>query len=192
MTTGPARLRDRVGIVTRIRSPRKMIEQEEVAPLMTAAERTISTIDELKALIGQALGVSGWLTITQERVNAFAEATGDHQWIHVDVERAKASPLGGTIAHGYLTLSMLPALRQHEWTGVSVDLNAKMVINYGSNRVRYISPVPVGKRIRLRTQLVSVDEVQPGVYQTVNQQTVEIEGQERPAMVAETVGRTYL
>ena len=159
---------------------------------MTAGERTITTLDEWKALVGQEVGVSGWLTITQERVNAFADATGDHQWIHVDEERAKASPLGGTIAHGYLTLSLLPMLRGHEWSGVNINLGSKMVINYGSNRVRFVSPVLVGKRIRMRSQLVSVDEVSPGVYQSVSQATIEIEGQERPAMVAETVGRTYL
>ena len=157
-----------------------------------AVPQTISTIDEWKALVGQEVGVSGWLLITQERVNDFADATGDHQWIHVDEERAKASPLGGTIAHGYLTLSLLPMLRGHEWSGVNINLGSKMAINYGSNRVRFVSPVPVGKRIRLRSQLVSVDEVSPGVYQSVSQATIEVEGQEKPAMVAETVGRTYL
>jgi acyl dehydratase len=159
---------------------------------MTTAERTISTVDEWKGLVGQELGVSGWLEVTQERVNAFADATGDHQWIHVDVERAKASPLGGPIAHGYLTLSLLPMLRGHAWSGVRIELGAKMVINYGSNRVRFISPVHVGKRIRMRSQLMSVEEVSPRVYQSVSQATIEIEGQEKPAMVAETVGRTYL
>ena len=157
-----------------------------------AVPQTISTIDEWKALVEQEVGVSGWLTITQERVNDFADATGDHQWIHVDEERAKASPLGGTIAHGYLTLSLLPMLRGHEWSGVNINLGSKMIINYGSNRVRFVSPVPVGKRIRLRSRLVSVDEVSPGVYQSVSQATIEVEGQEKPAMVAETVGRTYL
>lgn len=159
---------------------------------MTTAARTISTLDEWRGLVGQELGVSGWLEITQDRVNAFADATGDHQWIHVDVERATASPLSGPIAHGYLTLSLLPMLRGHEWSGVRIELGATMVINYGSNRVRFISPVHVGKRIRMRSQLVSVDEVSPGVYQSVSLATIEIEGQEKPAMVAETVGRTYL
>jgi acyl dehydratase len=159
---------------------------------MSSETRTISTLDEWTALAGQEVGVSGWLLITQERVNAFADATDDHQWIHVDPERAKASPLGGTIAHGYLTLSLLPMLRGYEWSGVNIDIGSKMVINYGSNRVRFVSPVPVGKRIRLRSKLVSVEEVSPGVYQSVSLSTIEIEGQERPAMVAETVGRTYV
>jgi acyl dehydratase len=156
------------------------------------ATKTIETIDDLKAMIGQELGVGGWLEVEQKDVDAFADLTGDHQWIHVDRERASASDLGGTIAHGYMTLSILPRLRQQPWDGVTVDLRPKMGLNYGMNRVRFISPVHVGKRIRVRTKLLSVDEVLPNVYQTVYQQTVEIEGQEKPAMVAETVGRTYL
>ncbi len=159
---------------------------------MTATEKTITSIDELKAMIGQEMGVSGWLEITQERVNQFADVTEDHQWIHVEVERARASPLGGPIAHGYLTLSLLPGLRGHEWQGVRMDLGSKMAINYGLNRVRFISPVHVGKRIRMRSKLLSVEEVQPNVYQSVSENTIEIEGQERPAMVAESIGRTYL
>ena len=140
-------------------------------------------------MIGQEMGVSGWVEMTQERVNTFADVTGDHQWIHVDVERAKASPLGGPIAHGYLTLSMLPVLRRQDWRACSVDLGAKMAINYGLNRVRFISPVHVGKRIRLRTKLLSVDEVQPDVYQMISRNRRD-RGQERPAMVAESIGPT--
>jgi acyl dehydratase len=153
--------------------------------------RTIETIEELKELVGQELGVGGWVEITQERVNAFADVTGDHQWIHVDTERAAKTPFGGTIAHGFLTLSLLPMLRR-EWEGIKVDLHAKMGINYGLNRVRFISPVRVGKRIRLRSKLLDVADVAPNVYQMTYQQTVEIEGEERPAMVAETLGRQYL
>jgi acyl dehydratase len=160
--------------------------------MMTTTQKTVNSVDELKAMIGQEMGVSAWVEMTQERVNAFADVTGDHQWIHVDVERAKASPLGGPIAHGYLTLSMLPVLRGQDWQGVKVDLGSKMAINYGLNRVRFISPVHVGKRIRLRSKLLSVDEVQPNIYQTVSENTIEIEGQEKPAMVAESIGRTYL
>ena len=159
---------------------------------MAATEKSVKSIDELKALIGQETGVSGWLEITQDRVNQFADVTEDHQWIHVDVERAKASPLGGPIAHGYLTLSLLPGLRGHEWQGVKMELGAKMGINYGLNRVRFITPVHVGKRVRLRSKLLSVEEVQPNVYQMIWENTVEIEGSERPAMVAESIGRTYL
>ena len=156
------------------------------------ATKTVETIDDLKALVGEEVGVGGWVEIKQEQVDAFADLTGDHQWIHVDRERAKASELGGTIAHGYMTLSILPLLRQQEWQGVTMNLKPKMGLNYGMNRVRFISPVHVGKRIRLRTKLLSVDEIQPNIYQTCYQQTIEIEGQEKPAMVAETLGRTYL
>ena len=159
---------------------------------MTATTPTITTVDELKAMIGQEMGVSAWVEMTQERVNAFADVTGDHQWIHVDVERAKASPLRGPIAHGFLTLSLLPVLRHEGWEGATLDLKPKMSINYGLNKVRFISPVHVGKRIRLRSKLLSVEEVQPNVYQMISQNTIEIDGQEKPAMVAESIGRTYL
>ncbi len=156
-----------------------------------ATTRTIETIDELKELVGQELGVGGWFQITQERVDAFADVTGDHQWIHVDPARAANTPFGGTIAHGHLTLSIQSLLRQ-DWEGIQVDLHPKMGINYGLNRVRFISPVRVGKRIRLRTKLLSVEEAGSDAYQLTYQQTVEIEGQERPAMVAETIVRLYL
>ncbi len=155
-------------------------------------DRTIERIEELKPLVGQELGYGDWLEVTQERVNAFAEVSGDFQWIHIDRERAATeTKFGGTIAHGALTLSMIPALRQG-WHGVKVDLHAKMGINYGLNRVRFISPVRVGKRIRMRTKLLSVEDVEPNVCQMIYQQTVEIEGEQRPAMVAETISRQYL
>ena len=153
--------------------------------------RTVETIEELKELVGQELGVGRWLEMTQERVDAFADATGDHQWIHVDPERAAKTPFGGTIAHGFLTLSLLPLLRR-EWEGIRVDLHPKMGINYGLNRVRFISPVRVGRRIRLRTRLLGVEDVAPDILQVTYQQTIEIEGEERPAMVAESIGRQYL
>jgi len=153
--------------------------------------KIVATIDELKVLAGQELGVGQWLEITQERVDAFAEVSGDHQYIHVDPERAASTPFGGTIAHGFLTLSLLPTLRR-DWLGITVDLHPKMSINYGLNRVRFISPVRVGKRIRLRSRLLKVDDIGPNVYQLTYEQSIEIEGEDRPAMVAETVGRAYL
>lgn len=156
-----------------------------------ATTRTIENIDELKALVGEELGVGGWYEVTQDQVNAFADVTGDHQWIHVDTERAAKSQFGGTIAHGLLTLSMSPLLRS-EWEGVRIDLHPKMGINYGLNRVRFISPVRVGKRIRLRSKLMEITDVSPNVYQMIQQHTVEIEGEEKPAMVAEGISRTYL
>ena len=156
-----------------------------------ATTRTVDTVDELKTLVGQELGVGDWVEITQDRVNQFADVTGDHQWIHVDVERAKASPLGGPIAHGFLTLSLIPMLGQVR-DGIKVSIPHKQVFNYGLNRVRFISPVKVGSRVRMRTTLQNVEEVGPGALQITNLQTIEIEGGERPAMVAESLVRFYL
>ena len=153
--------------------------------------RTVETIEELKTLVGQELGVGPWLEITQERVDAFADVTGDHQHIHVDPARAARTPFGGTIAHGFLTLSLLPLLGR-EREGTRIDLHSKMGVNYGLTRVRFVTPVRVGKRVRLRTTLLAVDEVAPQVYQLTQQQTVEIEGEAKPALVAETIGRAYL
>ena len=145
-------------------------------------------IADLKDKVGQELGSSNWHEITQERIDVFAEATDDHQWIHVDPEMAAQGPFGTTVAHGFLTLSLAPVLMSEVWSFEDVGMG----INYGLNRVRFISPVRVGKRIRLRTRLLGVDEAQPNVYQMTYQQTVEIEGEERPAMVAESIGRSYL
>jgi len=149
----------------------------------------VRTVDELKALIGQETGLGKWFLIEQERVNQFADVTGDHQFIHVDPERAAKTPFGGTVAHGYLTLSLSPMLGQGR-EGVRVELGTRMVVNMGTNRVRFPGPVPVGKRVRLRTKLLAVD-AQEKYVEVVNQQTVEVEGQERPGMVAETVMRHY-
>ncbi len=140
--------------------------------------------DELAGAVGADLGESDWLEVTQERVDLFAEATGDHQWIHVDPERAAAGPFGGTIAHGYLTLSLvnhfLPQLV--EVHGIS------MGVNYGTEKVRFPAPVPVGSRIRGRGVLAAADEVAGGVQARITV-TVEIEGQEKPACVVETLSR---
>ena len=149
--------------------------------------RTVQTVDELKALVGQELGVGDWLDLTQERVNQFADVTGDHQWIHVDVERATASPL----AHGYLTLSLIPLLGESR-RGVKISLPYKQVFNYGLNRARFITPVKVGARVRMRTMLQGLEEIGPGVIQLTNIQTIEIEGSDRPAMVAEMLVRFYV
>ncbi len=142
-------------------------------------------LDQLRAAVGSHLGYSDWLEITQERVDLFADATGDHQWIHVDVERAKAeSPFGGPIAHGYLTLSLsnyfLPQVV--EVRGISAG------VNYGANKVRFPAPVPVGSRLRGGVELASVDEVAGGV-QTTMVITVEIEGSPKPACVIESLSR---
>jgi acyl dehydratase len=157
----------------------------------TSSSTTITSVDQLKQLVGTVTRVGDWHTVTQEEINAFADATGDHQWIHVDPERARNGPFGGTIAHGYWTLSAAPFIMRGG-EGVQIRLPSRMGINYGLNRVRFISPVHVGKRIRARAKLISVDEVQPNVIQQVSEITVEIEGETKPAMVAESVTRAYL
>lgn len=136
--------------------------------------------------VGTELGLSAWHEITQERVNLFAEATGDHQWIHVNPELARQGPFGGPIAHGYLTLSMLPMLLGDLIRSEGVAL----AVNYGLNRVRFTSPVPVGARVRAVASLKEFEEVSGGV-QLVLAVRVEIEGQEKPALVAETITRLY-
>jgi acyl dehydratase len=154
-------------------------------------ETTVSSVDQLKQYVGQETRTGEWFEVTQDQVNLFADATGDHQWIHVDVERAKNGPFGGTIAHGLFTLSCAPFLFRGG-QGIKMNLPSKMGINYGYNRIRFPSPVPVGKRIRGHSKLVSVEEVQPNVIQLVQEITVEVEGSSKPAMVAEHVTRTYL
>jgi acyl dehydratase len=148
---------------------------------------TVIGLDELKERAGQEWGVGEWMEITQERVNQFADATDDHQWIHVDVERAKQGPFGAPIAHGFLTLSLVLTLARG--TSPQVD-GVRMAVNYGLNRVRFPAPVRVGKRVRARVRNLSVDD-SPGGVQVTNQITVEIEGEGKPACVAETIGRFY-
>ena len=144
--------------------------------------RTFSTFEEIEAAVGEEIGVSDWAEIDQERVNAFADATGDHQWIHVDLEKAKEGPFGGTIAHGYLTLSLVPWLGSQVF---SLDTpGAKL--NYGVNKVRFPTPVPVGSRIRARIAVNGVADVPAGKQLTLGY-TIEIEGQDKPGCVAETV-----
>ena len=138
--------------------------------------------------VGRELGPSDWMTVDQAMIDKFADATGDHQWIHVDVERAKRElPGGKTIAHGYLTLSLVPRLAQT----LSRVTKRSRGVNYGSNKVRFINPVPAGARIRLRQRIANVEEVQGGVRVT-SEMTVEVEGQSKPALVAETIGVSYL
>jgi acyl dehydratase len=149
--------------------------------------RVFNGADELKAAVGEQLGTSDWVTVEQKQIDTFAEATGDHQWIHVDAEKAKDGPFGGTIAHGYLTLSLLPVFSAQVY---EVE-NVKMGINYGLNKVRFTSPVPVNSRLRGSFELLEVSEVKDAL-QVVNKVTVEIEGSERPACVAEWVTRVYV
>jgi acyl dehydratase len=146
------------------------------------AVRTFTSLDEFSAAVGEHLGYSDWHEITQAQISAFADATGDHQWIHVDPQRAAGGPFGKTIAHGYLTLSMLPVLTSEIYR---IE-NLAMGINYGLDRLRFPSPVPVGSRIRAGAQLREIKDSARGklAYSTV---TVELDGHERPACVAETV-----
>ena len=144
--------------------------------------RVFSTLDEVSAAVGEELGSSEWLTIDQERVDQFAEATGDHQWIHVDVERAKEGPFGGTIAHGYLTLSLVPFLGSQVLSFATPGAK----LNYGTNKVRFPNPVLVGKRIRAHVAIADVADLSSGKQATIKY-TIEIEGETKPACVAETV-----
>jgi acyl dehydratase len=147
---------------------------------------TVNGIDELKALVGETTGPSEWREVTQAEIDKFAEVSGDHQWIHVDVERAKTdSPFGTTIAHGNLTLAMADGFRDQLFRSEGF----RMGVNYGWNKIRFPAPVPSGSRIRASLETVSVDEVGNGWYQLVQRWTVEVEGNEKPACVAESVVR---
>jgi acyl dehydratase len=148
--------------------------------------RTITGLDELKQAQGEELGVSDWHRITQADIDAFADVTGDHQWIHVDPERAKDTPFGGTIAHGYFTLSLAPRFTEQ----VMKLEGFAMAINYGLNRVRFPSPVPVDSSVRMRARLAELSEI-PGGGQMILELTFEREGGEKPVCVAESVVRVY-
>jgi acyl dehydratase len=147
----------------------------------------VNSIEDLTPLVGTHLGYSDYLTVTQEQVNLFAEATGDHQWIHVDPEKAAQGPFGTTIAHGYLTLSLIPQFT----AGLLKVEGVKMGVNYGVNKVRFPSPVPVGSRLRASSRIAELTDV-PGGIQLVTVVTIEREGGDKPVCVAETVARFYL
>jgi acyl dehydratase len=152
-----------------------------------AGMKTFQSLQEFPALVGQEVAVSDWLTITQEQVNQFAQATGDHQWIHVDVERAKAGPFGAPIAHGFLTLSLIP--RFFESTIEVVE--SRMGVNYGLNRVRFMAPVPVGSRLRARLKLQACESIDNNGMQMTWEVTIEREGAAKPVCVAESIARRY-
>lgn len=145
---------------------------------------------EIKKKIGEVIGTSGWVEITQDRVNTFAEATGDFQFIHVDPEKAKLTPFGGTIAHGFLTLSLIPLLTQESDCPHAEGI--KMGVNYGGNRTRFLAPVRVGKRIRGIFKLLELDEKRPGQWQQIMEITIEIEGEETPALVCEWISQFFV
>ena len=147
---------------------------------------TLTGLEEIKAHEGKELGVSDWLLVTQEAIDQFAEVTGDHQWIHVDVDRAKDSPFGGTIAHGYFTLSLAPRFSYELFSFEGLAFG----VNYGLNRVRFPAPMPVGARVRMRATLASVEEITGGA-QLTTELTFEREGGEKPVCVAESLTRIY-
>lgn len=148
----------------------------------------VQDVAELATLAGQEYAVSDWFEVTQERIQQFADATGDHQWIHLDVERAKReSPFGTTIAHGFFTLSLLPMLGA---TAFGFEQPPALTVNYGANRLRFTGPVPAGSRVRARYTLLSLSEVEGG-WQAISQVTVDVEGRDKPALVAETISRYY-
>jgi acyl dehydratase len=144
-------------------------------------------LSDLQALVGQEIGVSDWIAVDQQRINLFADATGDHQWIHVDVERAKAGPFGAPVAHGFLTLSLLP-----EMAAAAFDItDGRMGVNYGLNRVRFPAPVPVDSRLRGRFKLLSYEPIDGGAQLTM-EVTMEREGSPKPVCVAESVARRFV
>lgn len=147
----------------------------------------LSGLEGIKAHLGERLGPGDWVTVTQERIDMFAQATGDHQWIHVDVERAKSGPFGKTIAHGLLTLSMIGSLN----TDVFKFEGFRMGVNYGYSRVRFPSPVPVESRLRLTAKVLSCEQLEGGIVQTVMEFSVEREAADKPACVAEMIFRHY-
>jgi acyl dehydratase len=147
---------------------------------------TLTGIDEIKAKVGEELGVSSWHEVTQDDIDAFADVTGDHQWIHVDVERAKDTPFGGTIAHGYYTLSLAPKFTYELFSFEGFAFG----VNYGVNKVRFPAPLPVGSNVRMRATLAGVDDV-PGGIQIATVLTFEREGAEKPVCVAETLARLF-
>lgn len=149
--------------------------------------KTFETLAELSSHVGEEVAISEWLTITQEQINLFAQATGDHQWIHVDEERARAGPFGGTIAHGLLTLSLIPQFFQ---TAITIR-EVGMGINYGLNKVRFTAPVPVGSRLRARLKLLSSEPIDNRGRQMVWEVVVEREGSAKPVCVAESIARRY-
>jgi acyl dehydratase len=149
--------------------------------------KSIEHLSDMPALVGQQVAVSDWITITQEQVNQFAQATGDHQWIHVDVERAKAGPFGAPIAHGFLTLSLIPKFLQ---TSIEIR-DSRMGVNYGLNKVRFTAPVPVGSRLRAHLKLNACEPIEKGGYQMAWQVTIEREGSDKPVCIAESLSRRY-
>jgi acyl dehydratase len=149
--------------------------------------KVLQSLQELPALVGQEVAVSDWLTVTQQQVNLFADATGDHQWIHVDPDRAKSGPFGAPIAHGFLTLSLIPKFFE---TSLQIQ-GTRMGVNYGLNKVRFTAPVPVGSRLRARMKLLACEPIQGNGMQMAWEVLIEREGSDKPVCVAESLSRRY-
>ena len=149
----------------------------------------VATIEEIKAKVGDEVGMSGWILIDQARIDSFAQVTEDHQFIHVDPEAAAKTPFGGTVAHGFLTLSLLS--RMAEQAMLRPD-NIRMGVNYGFEKVRFLAPVRSGKRVRGRFRLKQFEEKRPGQWQFMHEVTVEIEGEDKPALIADWIGMIFL
>ena len=149
-----------------------------------------TTPQELQTRVGQNIGTSEWVLVDQDMINKFADATGDHQFIHIDEEKAKLTPFGGTIAHGFLTLSLIPMLGAK--TEAPKIEGIKMGVNYGGNKVRFLAPVRSGKRVRSHVKLLELDEKRPGQWQQTNEITVEIEGEDKPALIAEWITQFFI
>jgi acyl dehydratase len=148
------------------------------------------TPQELQAKVGETIGKSEWVEVSQERINQFADATGDHQFIHIDEEKAKMTPFGGTIAHGFLTLSLIPMLRAK--SDCPRPDGVKMGVNYGGNKVRFLAPVRSGKRVRGHFKLLELVEKRPGQWQETMETTIEIEGEDKPALIAEWISQFFV
>ena len=150
----------------------------------------MATIDDMKAKVGTVIGTSEWVLVDQEMINKFADATGDHQFIHIDIEKAKLTPFGQTIAHGFLTLSLIPML------AAKANLphldNIKMGVNYGSDKLRFLAPVKSGKRVRAHFKLASFEEKRPGQIQSMQEVSIEIEGEDKPALITEWISQTFV
>eukprot|EP01112_Ceratiomyxa_fruticulosa_P013718 TRINITY_DN3873_c0_g1_i1.p1 TRINITY_DN3873_c0_g1~~TRINITY_DN3873_c0_g1_i1.p1 ORF type:complete len:202 (-),score=45.58 TRINITY_DN3873_c0_g1_i1:63-668(-) len=167
---------------------RELVIRSQENPI--TAKPAIQGAEGIKAVVGKEIGVSDWLLITQERVDAFADATGDFQWIHIDPERAKAeSPFGGPIAHGFLTISLAPFFLNEVMPKIE---GIKAGINYGFNKLRFVSPVPIGSRLRCRITIQEVTEPTPGILQSILKLTFEVEGKDKPSAVAEWIVRYYV
>ena len=150
----------------------------------------VVTQGEMRALVGTTVGVSDWLTVDQTMIDKFAEATGDRQFIHIDIEKAKLTPFGGTIAHGFLSLSLMPVLTQ--MTDMPHLDGIKMGVNYGGNKTRFLSPVRSGKRVRGHFKLLEIEEKRPGQWQQTIEYTLEIEGEDKPALITEWISQFFI